>query len=596
MLAAVVSGFVLLFLSILMPNTLSPIARVVPPLVLLPTILLMTSCVLWLQSYFLPMLSPQRNIRRRMAEPAYNAVGEEMRTLRRNAVRGAGGYNRIPPREITGLQKACLLGASFLLACVVWAFIVSLLLQPRMENYIWDKDKEKARENERARDRITSPNRELSPGPGLPQIPLALAKAQMSLWIEPATRNAQISRMRQSNPEWEFTSRTFLVLALANVALRDTLLKPAALSVIDTIITETLDQERRHGQEVFFAVSQKGRRSDFLNSSRRSVFIDGQIAMMLGARRLVEENATWGEEMQQRTRLIVQEMREGPLLCGETYPNECRLVDCALAMATLRISNALDGTDYSGFINLWVGKARTTLVDKKANMLVSRFDFTGRPVVLEGPEGVSIWTTAHFLSVVDQGFAQEQYDNAARQLRTNFLAFGYSRARPSASDYARSPQQQQLEVEMDGLVPFLQASPGSSGRALVAAQTFGDTRWMRQLITSLEFLGFRTARERMHYISSNTTGDAVILYALVQGPLWEKLKATVRPPATPPKPPVPPEHHPLAPPALPPTESPAPAPAAAASSASPLPLPASTTPPATTTSTAEPAATFAPTP
>jgi hypothetical protein len=56
---------------------------------------------------------------------------------------------------------------------------------------------------------------------GLSPTARRLAARHPSLWADPALRAAEVARMRQSNAEWDFMSRAFFVLSLANVSLRD---------------------------------------------------------------------------------------------------------------------------------------------------------------------------------------------------------------------------------------------------------------------------------------------------------------------------------------------------------------------------------------
>ena len=79
--------------------------------------------------------------------------------------------------------------------------------------------------------------------------PLAapLAAQQLYLWTDPDARQKELARMRGTNAEWDFMGRTFLVLAMANQALRHGEQKAACLEVVDRIIDETLKTEREKG-------------------------------------------------------------------------------------------------------------------------------------------------------------------------------------------------------------------------------------------------------------------------------------------------------------------------------------------------------------
>jgi hypothetical protein len=77
------------------------------------------------------------------------------------------------------------------------------------------------------------------------------------------------------------------------------------------------------------------------------------------------------------------------------------------------------------------------------------------------------------------------------------------------------------DVDSGPIVPWLDASAGSSGLALLGASAFGDRDYLGGLLASLELAGFR---EGGRYRASNQVGDAVILYALSFGPLWRRVR------------------------------------------------------------------------
>lgn len=48
-----------------------------------------------------------------------------------------------------------------------------------------------------------------------------LAARHLTFWRDPERRRGELGDMRRSNAEWDFMGRTYVVLALANMALRD---------------------------------------------------------------------------------------------------------------------------------------------------------------------------------------------------------------------------------------------------------------------------------------------------------------------------------------------------------------------------------------
>jgi hypothetical protein len=97
------------------------------------------------------------------------------------------------------------------------------------------------------------------------------------------------------------------------------------------------------------------------------------------------------------------------------------------------------------------------------------------------------------------------------------LGFGWAREWPRTT-VGRS------DVDSGPIVPIVEASPGSSGLALLGASAFGDDAYLISLLTTLDFAGFPTRRAgALRYAASNQVGDAALVYALSFGPLWQRV-------------------------------------------------------------------------
>jgi hypothetical protein len=186
-----------------------------------------------------------------------------------------------------------------------------------------------------------------------------------------------------------------------------------------------------------------------------------------------------------------------------------------VALAAVRMSDRLDGTDHRTFFRRWLETAGQKLVDPGTGLLVSSFTLEGQPQ--DGPEGSSIWMAAHCLQLIDEEFAADQYRRARRELGRQVLGFGYAREWPVSWV---GPD----DVDSGPVVPILGASAGSSGLAFLGARAFDDNAYLRRLQTSLDFVGFPQPRAgRLRYCASNQVGDAVLCYAAVLGPLWDQV-------------------------------------------------------------------------
>jgi hypothetical protein len=336
-----------------------------------------------------------------------------------------------------------------------------------------------------------------------------------ALWIDPALRAHELDRMRATNAEWDFMGRSFLVWALANQALRDPAQAPRALQAIDAILDETLRLERELGMYHFLMPYAHG--GPFRVEPQASQFLDGEIALMLALRREVAEKPEYVAPLRERVERMAARMQKSPVLSAESYPDECWTFCNTVALAALRVADHLDGTDHSQLLRDWVAVARRKLVDPKTGLLVSSYTVDGR--AKDGPEGSSIWLSAHMLQVVDADFAQDQYTRARRELRHGFLGFGWAGEWP-ASWRGRE------DVDSGPVIPWLDVSAGSSGLAFVGAAGFGDRAYWDQLWATLEMAGFPVAEGgTVRYAAGNQVGDAVLLYALTLGPMWHKVQS-----------------------------------------------------------------------
>lgn len=341
----------------------------------------------------------------------------------------------------------------------------------------------------------------------------ALLASQLSRWNEAGAPGTDQAQMRRTNAEWDLMGRGFLVWSLANLCLRDPATQEHHLKVMDQIIDSTLRLEKEAGPLTFLMPYARAR--PYLVQPARSLFVDSEIALMLGVRCLVAGRADYQTELARRVQAIVTRMEASPLLAVESYPDECWTFDNTVALAAIRVADQLAGTNHRDLSRRWVASARERLTDAKTGLLISSYSLDGR--AKDGPEGSSIWMVAHCLQVIDPEFARDQYSRAKQELAREVAGFGYSREWPVSWN---GP----VDVDSGAVIPVLGISAGGSGLAFVAAAAFGDNAYMRALMTTLDFAAFPEERQgRLCYHASNQVGDAVLLYSTVLGPLWEKL-------------------------------------------------------------------------
>ena len=343
------------------------------------------------------------------------------------------------------------------------------------------------------------------PKQGRPQ----LLNGVMAPWRDPQQLEAQVAAMQKSNAEWDFMGRTFLVWALADDALAHPEAKADHLAVMDRIIDETLKLEQSRG--LYYFLMPYAHDKPWVQTPAASQFLDGEIALMLAARRAVEEKPAYQPLLQARVDAIARRMAASPSLSAESYPDECWTFCNSIALAATALADALDGTDHSALREQWVTYAKAHLIEPRTGLLVSSYALDGK--VQQGPEGSSIWMAAHMLQFFDPAFARDQYQRAKAALGVEFLGFGFSREWPAE-------QVGNIDVDSGLTVPILGASPSASGMAMMAARSFGDAEYGQALDASIGLGGFPVRDgDSVRFLASNAVGDAVLLYATGAGPL-----------------------------------------------------------------------------
>ena len=354
---------------------------------------------------------------------------------------------------------------------------------------------------------------------GISPVARALAARHLQLWTEPVLREQELNKMRVSNAEWDFMGRSYLVWSLANMALRDPASKPLYLQTMDRIIDETLRLEQQEGMYFFLMPYAKERH--YLVQPAHSLFLDGEIALMLAARRVVEEKPEYKPLLTERVNAIVGRFQKSLRRLLESYPDECWMFDHCVALDAIKMADYLDGSDHSALIHDWLAMARQKLEDPKSGLLISSFTEDGTP--LDGPEGSSIWMVTHSLQLLDEDFARDQYQRARKELGEITLGFGYAHEWPQSSKGT-------ADIDSGPIIPGFEISAGSSGMAFIGASTFDDGKFLASLDATLDFAAFPSRTHgRLKYCASNQVGDAALLYAATLGPLWQKVKNGARP-------------------------------------------------------------------
>src|SRR5206468_3433141 len=79
-----------------------------------------------------------------------------------------------------------------------------------------------------------------------------------------------------------------------------------------------------------------------------------EIALMMAGRCVVAAKPEYRPLLRERVELMVERMRKSPVLSAESYPDECWTFDNVVALAAIKIADALDGQDHSDLVRDWL--------------------------------------------------------------------------------------------------------------------------------------------------------------------------------------------------------------------------------------------------
>lgn len=317
---------------------------------------------------------------------------------------------------------------------------------------------------------------------------------------------------RATNPEWSLMADLYTVLAWSNTALARPQRRDEALVHMDAAIEATLRAEADGGQGALLLPY--GRTRPFRDPAGRSLFVDGELALMLAARLHVAPDPRWTAELKRRVDAIEDSLGAGPIGSGESYPDECWTFCNTTALAALVLADRLLGTDHDPWVQRWLAQAKAHLIDAETGLLVSSYTWDGQ--VLDGPEGSSIFMAAHNLLLLDPDFAREQYTLARAHLVRGVLGFSWAREWPQGTGV-------RMDIDSGLVVPGLGASPGASGLALLGAAAFEDRQTRDGLLRSMHLAAVpERDGDARWYGAAGRIGNAVAAYALHFGPLWDR--------------------------------------------------------------------------
>ncbi len=343
-------------------------------------------------------------------------------------------------------------------------------------------------------------------GPSPEARAVALLSEQEAAWTD--ARDPTVASLHAANPEFDLMWRLFTVLAACDRALAHPDESDRWLALADGLIRDTVAVREREGQRHFLLGYADGR--PWVRPEAGSLFVDGEVALMIAARRAVAD-APWlaalGADWTARVERDFALAGDG---LPESYPDEAWAFCITNGLLALRLHDRVEGTDHGADIARWTARL-ATLLDPTTGLLGSDWRADGSP--LDGTEGSSLWWVSTGLLLLDPDLADRQYEGARRELLGGLPGLAWGLEWPG--------DQHGADIDSGPLVPFFEASPASSGFALVAASAHGDAPTRRRLVRALRAADLLLWLDPgLATMDEAPMGDAIVMVGLGFGPLW----------------------------------------------------------------------------
>ncbi len=346
-------------------------------------------------------------------------------------------------------------------------------------------------------------------GPSADERAEALLASNEAAWQD---QEHTVAALHAANPEFDLLWRMFTVLAACDRAIAHPEEADRWLALADSMIRDTDAIASERGQR-HFLLGYADHRA-WLQPAAGSLFVDGEVAMMVAARRAIRDEPWLAELGQTWTHRVEQDFALAGEGLPESYPNEAWAFCITTALLSLHINDVVDGTDHGALIAAYTDRMRTNLIDENTGLIGSDWAVSGD--ALDGTEGSSVWWVSTGLLLLDPDLAAAQYTGAQDALLGGLPGMAWSREWPGDA--------QSSDIDSGPIVPFFNASPAASGFALVAASAHGDDATRARLVRAIRASDvLLTLDPRLSQMAEAPMGDAILQVGLGFGPLWERV-------------------------------------------------------------------------
>lgn len=312
--------------------------------------------------------------------------------------------------------------------------------------------------------------------------------------------------------EWTMGTYAMATYALTNIAMIESETAKESSEAIAKWIKYCTDQKISNFDEV--AWGEKPLDRETLNKDYGHIGYYGHINLMLGCYALLNNDGKFVDLHRKISDAIARRMKKYAHRHIETYPGETYPPDNTVAAASLRIADITLGTDYKKLVDEWVEQSKK-IEYPPYGLIVFQIDInTGKPLLT--CRGSNIGWNSFFLPLVDEKYAQVQFEKFKKHMLRRFIGFAAFKEYPYGGLFRMDRDTGPVIFGLGGT---------ATGFSVAGARWSNDGELLTLLLRPFELLGVSVVkRDEKRYLALPVVADAIMLAmktACRWRPLWK---------------------------------------------------------------------------
>ena len=307
----------------------------------------------------------------------------------------------------------------------------------------------------------------------------------------------------QFQGEWALYTCSMTSAALANIAILYPQNKELSIKFIGQIIDIAMSEEMREYDRLRW----KEDPMDGIYGNLSHISYYSHLAWMISKYKQIGGDSKYDDLYHSLCDAMNRRIRQSKSLNLPTYPGEYIYIpDMLVAIVALANYSSQYNGNYSSTVNLWMERAKKEWIDNETGLVASFLEEDKDSIQIVLPvKGSYSALNCYYLSLVDSGFAKEQYDCLKKNFKQGFPFAGIKEYHDRTCLFG---------MDIDAGPIIFNLSPSGTAFAIGCATSLDDMEFRNKLLKTAEIGGSTvTWFGKSHYLLANLAlvGEAIVL-------------------------------------------------------------------------------------